>query len=228
MSATVSATAKPSAVRRTYRHGDLRRALIQAGLELARHGGPQAVVLRAATREVGVAPNAAYRHFADHAALVDAVRAAALAEAARDMEAAGTGLWLAQPGPEAARRALRAVGQGYLRFARREPGLFRTAFAGVFGPQPGRPRDPAAAGDSGYNPFELLARALDAMVAAGILEPARRPGAEYLAWSAVHGMAWLALEGPLRGAEPGAVEAQAERLLDMVEAGLPCVRAVGG
>ncbi|MCE1190745.1 MAG: TetR/AcrR family transcriptional regulator, partial [Acidovorax sp.] len=50
------------APRSTYRHGDLRRALLDAGIELARQGGPDAVVLREATRRAGVAPNAAYRH----------------------------------------------------------------------------------------------------------------------------------------------------------------------
>ena len=63
--------------RTTYRHGDLHHALIAAGTELARVGGPDAVVLREATRRVGVAPNAAYRHFADRQALLDAVCSAA-------------------------------------------------------------------------------------------------------------------------------------------------------
>src|SRR4051812_38835116 len=45
--------------RSTYRHGDLRRALLDAGIELARSGGPDAVVLREATRRAGVVPNAA-------------------------------------------------------------------------------------------------------------------------------------------------------------------------
>lgn len=36
--------------RETYRHGNLRRALVAAGVEMARRGGPGAVVLREATR----------------------------------------------------------------------------------------------------------------------------------------------------------------------------------
>ena len=68
-----------SRARKTYHHGDLRQALVQAGLELARAGGPEAVVLREATRRAGVAPNAAYRHFANREALFGAVRAAAKA-----------------------------------------------------------------------------------------------------------------------------------------------------
>src|ERR1700722_17770084 len=74
-------------LRKTFRHGDLRRALLQAGIELARDGGPQAVVLREATRRAGVAPNAAYRHFSSHRDLLQAVRAAALSSLARAIEA---------------------------------------------------------------------------------------------------------------------------------------------
>src|SRR5438105_2827841 len=75
-----------SFVRETYRHGDLRRALLQAGIELAKAGGPTAVALREATRRAGVAPNAAYRHFASQQALLQAVRAAALSAVAQAME----------------------------------------------------------------------------------------------------------------------------------------------
>lgn len=50
-------------VRGTYRHGNLRRALLDAGIVLARTGGPAAVTLREATRRAGVVPNAVYRHF---------------------------------------------------------------------------------------------------------------------------------------------------------------------
>ena len=64
--------------RATYHHGDLRAALVEAGLALAREGGPEAVVLRETTRRAGVAPNAAYRHFSSHQALFDALRAAAV------------------------------------------------------------------------------------------------------------------------------------------------------
>src|ERR1700760_1175414 len=110
--------------RSTYRHGDLRRALLDAGIELARRGGPDAVVLREATRRAGVVPNAAYRHFASRHALLQAVRAAALAAlaVAREKE-------LARVRDHDARAGLRAIGTAYLRFARTEPGLFRTAFA---------------------------------------------------------------------------------------------------
>ena len=118
-----------------------------------------------------------------------------------------------------ARALLRAVGTGYLGFAQAETGLFRTAF--VFGEHDVQvPPDPARTAAMGLNPFELLGAALDAMVAAGALPAERRPGAEYLAWSAVHGMALLIIDGPLRAAPAAARRALAERLLVMVENGL--------
>jgi AcrR family transcriptional regulator len=209
----------PGSARRTYHHGDLRRALLDAAVELARTGGPEAVVLRAATRAAGVAPNAAYRHFADRDALLVAVALHAQARVATAMEHE-----LAQigehPDPVSrARAALRAVGTGYLHFARAEPGLFRTAFS--VNADLRHAADPAGRGPGGRTPFELLGDALDGLVAAGGLAPDQRRGADLLAWSAVHGLATLLLTGPLRSLDAATVEALDQRLLSMVERGLP-------
>ena len=205
--------------RETYRHGDLRRALLDAGIALAREGGPAAVVLREATRQAGVAPNAAYRHVANHQALFDAVRAHALGALAQAIEREWRkALRVREPAAQA-RALLRAVGTGYLGFAQAETGLFRTAF--VFGQHEVQvPPDPARTAAMALNPFELLGAALDAMVATGVLPAERRPQAEYLAWSAVHGMALLIIDGPLRGTPATARRALGERLLQMVENGL--------
>ncbi len=204
--------------RDTYRHGDLRRALLTVGIELARAGGPEAVVLRETTRHAGVAPNAAYRHFADRQALLYAVCAAAQAALARAIEAELDALPATADPADRARAQLRAVGTGYMRFAQDEPGLFRTAFA-----VPAILEDPVipiGVGETGLSPFKLLSAALDALVAAGALPRERRPGAEFLAWSAVHGLSMLAIDGPLRGLDRAQTAAIGQRLIDMVEQGL--------
>ncbi|WP_167139226.1 TetR/AcrR family transcriptional regulator [Diaminobutyricimonas sp. TR449] len=225
-----------SLARSTYHHGDLRDALIAAGLALARVGGPDAVGVREVTRQVGVSPSAAYRHFSDRQALLDAVSAAAQGLAADRMEQellrvssgstgstgssgpAGTPASSAPAAPSAARDRLRAVGVGYLAFAREEPGLFRVAFT--------VPHDlseavaPDKAGASGRTPFQLLSLTLDELVAAGSLPASRRPGAELHAWSAVHGLGMLVIDGPLRGLTDEMVDAATVQLLDMVERGL--------
>jgi AcrR family transcriptional regulator len=209
---------RPLPRRTTYRHGDLRRALLEAGIELARGGGPNAVVLREATRRAGVAPNAAYRHFASRQALLEAVRAAALSALAGAMEGELARLGRRGRPADIARASLRAIGAAYLRFAQEETGLFRTAFAI---PAESKPAAiPAMAGKSGLNPFQLLGAALDRLVEAGVLPARRRPGAEYLAWSAVHGLAMLVIEGPLHRLPRAQRQDIGQRLLDMVEQGL--------
>jgi AcrR family transcriptional regulator len=212
-----SATIGPP-VRSTYRHGDLRRALLEAGVELARDGGPDAVVLREATRRAGVVPNAAYRHFASRRELLQAVRSAALAALAAAMEGELAGLTPGGHSADFARASLRAVGTAYLRFAQQETGLFRAGF-GSPGDSPIGP-DPEKAGPGGRNPFELLGDVLDRLVEAGALPPERRPGAEYLAWSAVHGLAMLVIDGPLHRLPAAQVDDIGQHLLDMVEKGL--------
>src|SRR3954451_9619949 len=97
--------------RRRRPRGAVREGLVAAGLELARAGGPDAVVLREAVRMVGVVPNAAYRHFANRDELLAAVCTAAMREFAARM-AAGVGRVRGKHGdPAAARRRLHAIGR---------------------------------------------------------------------------------------------------------------------
>ena len=216
-------SASPS--RATYHHGDLRRVLLGAGLELARTGGPEAVVLRAVTRQAGVAPNAAYRHFAHRDDLLGAVCLAAQAALAAQMEAELAAVAPTGDRRDDARARVRAVGTGYLRFAAAEPGLFRTAF--TVHADLREATSPHGAGPTGSTPFQLLGGALDGLVDAGALAPAERQGADLLAWSAVHGLATLLVTGPLRSLDAAAVERVGQRLLDVVERGLPAGSGVG-
>jgi AcrR family transcriptional regulator len=206
-----------TAKRSTYRHGDLARALLDAAIDLARAGGPQAVTLREATRRAGVVPNAAYRHYASRNALLQAVRSAALAALAVAIEGQLARLPATDDPAALARASLRAVGTGYVEFACVEPGLFRTAFS--VPDQLQGAAVPEKAGNTGLNPFQLLGAALDRFVDAGLLQR-RRLGAEYLAWSAVHGLATLIIDGPLRGLGSNQRKLVLQNLLDMVERAL--------
>ena len=207
----------PVPVREQYHHGDLRHALLAAGIELAREGGPDAVVLREVTRRVGVSPNAAYRHFADREALLTAVSDAALSELATAIDDHLASIRSDDSGA-VARAQLRAVGTGYVAFALDNPQLFRTAFSVPVALRD--PADPSLSGPSGLTPFGLLGAALDSFVAVGIMPEHRRPQAEFLAWSSVHGFAMLVIDGPLRTLPRQQVDAVTQRVIDMVEAGL--------
>lgn len=183
-----------------YHHGDLRAALIDAGLALTRSGGPDALTIREATRRVGVSPNAAYRHFADREALLGAVAVAIQHRMAAQMH---------RPSHRQASDRLRAVGMGYIKFALDEPGWFAVAFFGA------GPDETASA-----PPYLALVDALNAMVQAGALTLERRDGAEWPCWSAVHGFAELVLHGPLRNARRRDVEKLAQRTVDDIVEGV--------
>jgi AcrR family transcriptional regulator len=210
---TSSATAS---TRATYHHGDLRNALVRAAAELAERGGPDAVTIRAAAREVGVTPTATYRHFAGQAELVDAAKHEALDRMA-EMIFALLGDPPADADPlEAALHRMRAGGRGYVRFALAQPGLFRTAFCRS------EHDDLGDAGDALADapPYAFLSEALDALVEVGWLDPALRPRAETPAWAAVHGLSLLLLDGPYRSLPPEEQDRLVDATLEVILRGL--------
>lgn len=194
-----------------YHHGNLREALVEAGVELAAAEGPDAVTLREVSRRVGVSHNAAYRHFADHEALLRAVTARALTRWSELMSAriaaAATGR-----GRAAAWARLDAAGRAYVEFAVTSPGLFKMALASPLG-------DVQPDADVTHCYVQLSER-LDELVAAGALTAARRRNAEVAAWSAVHGYALLLLDGPLRDWSAAEREAGLAEVLRVVTEGL--------
>ncbi|WP_433182229.1 TetR/AcrR family transcriptional regulator [Actinoallomurus sp. CA-150999] len=105
-----------------YHHGDLRRALVDAGRELVREQGVAGLTLRAAAARAGVSAAAPYRHFPDKESLLAAVIAEGFTELAATMsEAEGT-----RP-----LERMHVIGQRYLAFADGEPALYRLMFGGA-------------------------------------------------------------------------------------------------
>lgn len=184
--------------RTSYHHGDLRNALARAAAGLAATGGTEAITIRGAAREVGVTPTAAYRHFDNQADLVEATRELAMdgmVGAMRDYLAAVP----ADGDPvDRALARLESTGRGYLRFALAEPGLFSVCFGGRL-----NQTDPVGMPGQDPAPYALLGSILDELVEVGWLSPDHRPGAEAGPWAAVHGLAVLMIDGPLKsiGAE---------------------------
>jgi len=108
-----------------YHHGDLRNALIQAGLELLKEGGAQKLDLRKVARRAGVSHAAPYRHFADKQALIAAINEEGfhlLAERIRST--------LREVSDEPVEQLL-GVALAYVRFAQENPWLMREMFSGI-------------------------------------------------------------------------------------------------
>ncbi|WP_345701041.1 TetR/AcrR family transcriptional regulator [Kitasatospora terrestris] len=214
---------------RTYHHGGLREALVEAGVALARTGGPSAVVLREAGRQVGVSHNAAYRHFRDREDLLAAVAAGCMEHLGRLMIERAAEVELPDP-RDAAWARLEAIGRAYVDFALTEHGWFRTAFSGAVahtaGPAEARPgpeaADPEDAGPDAADPdpYAQLALRLDELVEVGALPAERRAGAQYAAWSAVHGLSALLVDGPLRQLPEGERQTAVASVLGAVARGL--------
>jgi AcrR family transcriptional regulator len=110
-----------------YHHGDLRRVLIEAALELVGEGGVEAVSVREAARRSGVSPGAPFRHFPSRTALIAAVAE----EAQRRFRAEIASAMAQAPGGDPLAR-FRALGVAYLRWAMRNPAHFEVISSGKY------------------------------------------------------------------------------------------------
>lgn len=204
-----------TAARQTYHHGDLRNALVAAAVHLIGTGGVEEFSLRAAARDVGVSPNAAYRHFSDKSALLTAVAQHGFERLGARMRRAMAASRGRNPSAAAIAR-FKATGRAYVEFAFAHPQLFDV----MFGRSGAANLEPSWAAEDPQSPYGLLGSALDDLVSHGVLPDVSRPGAELKAWATVHGFACLYLDGaanlPSTSARAGALES----LLDFAVTGI--------
>ncbi len=164
---------------RAYHHGDLRSALVEAGLTALETADIADLSLRQIARDVGVSATAVYRHFPDKQALLKALANAGIEELGRVQLAAAEAA-------SGANAAFGATGRAYVRFALAHPGLFRLIFSHL------EPLGETVFGDS------LAARMLQqkaALAVGGDMVQAQRLTVQ--AWAVVHGLAMLMLDGQL-------------------------------
>lgn len=188
----------------TYHHGDLANAVVAAGLRRVRQRGLSSISGRELAGSVGVTPAAIYRHFTDKEHL-----RAAISQAAREQLARA--IWLPRPRSLSKRGAaerFRKIGLAYVEFALAEPLLYAAAFEIC---TPPRPDNPSA--------WEVLTDALDDLVHSGAMPASRRPGAEMVAWCAVHGVSNL-ITTPMAGVPTDQRGAVIQQVLDGVKRSL--------
>lgn len=198
------------AKKKSYHHGDLRKALVDAAAALAAEHGPESVSLRDVAKRAGVSHAAPYHHFAGKAELLHAVAL----EGFRLMDVEMRAAYGKRRGGDPYDR-LAALGQAYIRFAARHPHYFKAMFRGVI-PNKDLP-DPD---DHGQKNFQGLVAAVQACLGETGKPSARAMDKVLAAWSAVHGMASLWVERGFCGTpfEDRRIEHLARRLTETCRA----------
>jgi AcrR family transcriptional regulator len=185
--------------KRTYHHGNLRPALVEAALALIADGGADALTLRAAARLAGVSQAAPYRHFRDKEELLAAVAEEGFRAMSRSMRTVADGA-------AAPIDRLRALGLEYVAFALGHPQHFRVMFDRVAADRSRHPALHEAADET----FGLLVDGIAACQAAGEVRDGDPRELAVAAWSAVHGLARLIVDGQLADIWPASPAELAE------------------
>lgn len=196
--------------KRGYHHGNLADALLDAVDQLASQFGLEAVTLRGCAKIAGVSPSSAFRHYADKRALITAFAARALNELSEHMLAAVERARL--EGAD----SFRAVGLAYIEFALDKPAFFRAMWyeEGIYS------NDPV---------YLEATRRLGGHLRGGFADTlpdddeAAFSSLELLAWSSVHGLASLFIDGPV--ARQRNKPEKMQMAADMLKAMQPALRA---
>jgi AcrR family transcriptional regulator len=175
--------------RASYHHGNLRRALLDAALDLIAGVGPGGFTLREAARTAGVTHAAPYRHFASKQDLLAAVAEegfrALHGAMTRAIEAAGS----------VPLERLRALGLAYVRHAVEHPSHFRV----MFGPEVGDKTAYPGLVEAGRATLGLLHDSVHGCQRTGEVRSGDPDRMAVALWSLVHGLAALLVDGQVEG-----------------------------
>ena len=177
-----------SDTRLTYHHGDLRRELVNAAVELLRSDGGQELTLRAVARAAGVSQTAPYRHFSDKGALLAAVAETGFSKLDERCEQA---LSI----PDGPRDRLHQLGKAYVQFALDEPALYRLMFGAELGPF--KDAYPSLAAGA-RQVHDMMSITVEDLMSEEGASNAEIESACVAAWSLVHGLASLLIDRSIK------------------------------
>jgi AcrR family transcriptional regulator len=195
--------------RRTYHHGNLRAALLEAALRAISEDGPEAFTLRDVARRAGVSPAAPYRHFRDKEELLAAVAG----ECAERLGA--TVAEAAMKAPNDALEQFRSTGIAVVQFAVAHPEHFRAlAIPGIAARMPAEHRTQIEAWNAAQR------TALAAAQKAGAVAPIPLDELCLAANALVHGLGHLIVEGQLGDVSPARAKQLAVAVTGVLGLGL--------
>jgi AcrR family transcriptional regulator len=160
---------------RAYHHGDLRAALLDEAAAMIAEGGAASLTMRALGRRLGVA------------ALLVAVAAAGFSRLRDRLQAVDAGA------PRSSMERIRRMGEEYVRFALENPAYYRL----MYGREGLARRDVPELREAGNSLFEQLVEVIRAYQDSGKIERQDPRAQAYVAWSSVHGLASLLIDGQI-------------------------------
>jgi AcrR family transcriptional regulator len=182
---------KPQSDERPYHHGDLRRAIVKAALEILHETQSLEFSLRELARRAGVSHNAPYKHFADKRELLAAVSAAGFETLTKRMTSEIAGL-------DDARERLFAMLRAYIDHGVENPALYSLMFGGYLGgPDRSRPAIELAEAEKTKALLAgvIVAGGLGRAIPHTTRNERKIAGAILACWSLVHGLTLLLADG---------------------------------
>jgi AcrR family transcriptional regulator len=170
-----------------YHHGDLKNALIQAGIKTISKEGAGALSLRQVARTAGVSHAAPYAHFADKQALIAAISTEGYKQLYERIDA------VSQKHKRSPLRRLVEACWAYVQFALDEPDHFKITLSGLIE----REKDYPAYVEISQRSFDLVVSIVEACQQAGILRQGPADLTAVSVWGLVHGIVSLVLEDQL-------------------------------
>lgn len=173
--------------RKKYHHGDLKNALIKAGVEILSKEGINGLSLRKVAQRAGVSHSAPYSHFPDKQSLIAAISTEGFNQLYTELDS----VVLAYP--KNPKKQLLQGTLAYVQFALNNTDTFKIMFSGVLEKEKEYP----SFVEVSRKTFELVVGIVQACQKAGILHAASPEMIAVAIWGQVHGIVSLALEGQI-------------------------------
>ena len=168
-----------------YHHGDLKNALIKAGVEILAKEGVDGLSLRKVAQHAGVSHSAPYAHFPDKQSLIAAISTEGFNQLYAELEAA------VSPYSKNPKKQLIEGARAYVRFAEKHTDTFKIMFSGVLEKE----KDYPSFVEISSKTFKLVVEVVQACQSAAILPAAPADLMAVSVWGQLHGIVSLALEG---------------------------------
>jgi AcrR family transcriptional regulator len=170
-----------------YHHGNLKNALIQAGIKILSKDGVGGLSLRKVAKQAGVSHSAPYAHFPDKQSLIAAISTEGFKQLYAELEAA-----IASHGRNPKRQLMEGT-RAYVEFAMNNTDTFKIMFSGVLQKEKAYP----AFVEISRKTFDRVVEVVRACQTAGILRAGSPEVLAVSVWGQLHGIVSLALEGQI-------------------------------